>query len=178
MHGAFFEASVWPWHVKILNVLGLSVAGGITCKPYLHCSTRKNDYGLKLYKVPKSQESLKETKQQVLAVFFLMAVWQTWSEHYRCGEPFCCTGMVWKGNVGFCQYMCVCVSGVEAFEVLTSSQLVMFFERVICQRCVAILHIYICLYRYVLEKSLNLDIGEVIGDMIKILWLIPGKSEL
>ena len=72
----------------------------------------------------------------------------------------------------------VCVSGVEAFEVLTSSQLVMFFERVICQRCVAILHIYICLYRYVLEKSLNLDIGEVIGDMIKILWLIPGKSEL
>ena len=109
MHGAFFEASVWPWHVKILNVLGLSVAGGITCKPYLHCSTRKNDYGLKLYKVPKSQESLKETKQPVLAVFFLMAVWQTWSEHYRCGEPFCCTGMVWKGNVGFCQYMCVCL---------------------------------------------------------------------
>ena len=41
---------------------------------------------------------------------------------------------------------CVCVSGVEAFEVLTSSQLVMFFERVICQRCVAILHIYIYIY--------------------------------
>ena len=141
MHGAFFEASVWPWHVKILNVLGLSVAGGITCKPYLHCSTRKNDYGLKLYKVPKSQESLKETKQQVLAVFFdgclaelvrTLQVWGTLLLHRNGVE-----GQCWLLPVH------VCVSGVEAFEVLTSSQLVMFFERVICQRCVAILHIYI-----------------------------------
>ena len=42
-----------------------------------------------------------------------------------------------------CASTCVCVSGVEAFEALTSSQLVMLFEGVIYQQCVAILHMFV-----------------------------------
>lgn len=161
MHGAFFEASVWPWHVKILNVLGLSVAGGITCKPYLHCSTRKNDYGLKLYKVPKSQESLKETKQQVLAFFFWWLSGRLGQNTTGVGNPSVAQEWCGRAMLAFAS-TCVCVWGwsIWSFDKFSAGDVLWTGYLPAMCSYFAYIYIHVCIGMYwrkawtsILEKS-------------------------